>query len=57
MFCQNQPVVSPISGMTLVVLMMTPANSGSITAHRNGLVRAQAEHNSSQPAVGSAHRA
>ncbi|KAG1438490.1 hypothetical protein G6F55_013935 [Rhizopus delemar] len=57
MFCQNQPVVRPISGMTWVVLMMTPANSGSITAHRNGLVRARAEHNSSQPAVGSAHRA
>jgi len=42
--------------MTLVVETMIPANSGSITAHRNGLDLAQAEHSSSQPAVGSAHR-
>ncbi len=57
MFCQNQPVVRPNSGMILVVLTMTPANSGSITAHRNGLLLAQAEHSSSQPAVGRAHSA
>src|SRR5688500_2141967 len=33
------------------------ANSGIITAHRNGLLRAQAEHSSSQPIAGSAQTA
>ena len=34
-----------------------PANTGIMIAHRNGLLRAQAEHSSSQPTVGSAHNA
>src|SRR6478736_9857709 len=35
----------------------TPAKIGSMTAHRNGLERAKLEHSSSQPMVGSAHKA
>ena len=38
-------------------LTKMPANSGTMIAHRNGLLRAHAEQNSSQPTVGSAHSA
>ncbi len=54
---QNQPLLRPDSFIRSNQLTMTPANTGSITAHRNGLLLAQAEHSISQPAVGSAHSA
>src|SRR3546814_16668955 len=34
-----------------------PVNSGTMIAHRNGLLWDHAEHSSSQPTVGNAHRA
>src|SRR3954462_3265586 len=54
---QNQPLVSDIACMTRTHQTRKPVTIGSITAHRNGLERAKLEHSSSQPIVGSAHKA
>ncbi|MNV84520.1 hypothetical protein D3C71_1783990 [compost metagenome] len=51
---QIQPSGSFTPGIAPRMLIMVQASSGSITAHRNGLVRTSAEQNISQPTVGKA---
>jgi hypothetical protein len=57
MFCQNQPDSRLNTFIRSNQLTKMPLNTGIMIAHRNGLLFAQAEHSSSQPAVGSAHSA
>ena len=57
MFFQNQPLSRSNRFMMSNQLMKMPENTGSMIAHRNGLLFDQAEHSSSQPTVGSAHSA
>lgn len=52
---QIQPIGSDTPGIAERMLSITQASSGNSTAHRNGLLLAQAEQNISQPTVGSAH--
>ena len=56
-FFQNQSTPGSKACIRSNQLTKMPANTGIMIAHRNGLLRAQAEHSSSQPTVGSAHSA
>src|SRR5690606_16559243 len=57
MLVQNQLVSRLNSRITLNRLTNTPDRIGTSSAHRNGTLRAQAEHSISQPTVGSAQSA
>src|SRR5690606_652771 len=54
---QNQDASRPDISMILAIETNTPASTGTSSAHRNGTLRAQAEHSISQPTVGNAHSA
>ena len=55
MFFQNHADSRLKACITSNQMTKMPANTGIMIAHRNGLLRAQAEHIISQPTVGSAH--
>src|SRR5690348_1552518 len=57
MFFQYQPSSRWNTFIRLNQLMRMPENTGIRIAHRNGLLRAQAEHSISQPTAGRAHSA
>src|SRR5690606_987373 len=57
MLVQNHEASRLNRSISLNQLTSTPATTGTITAQRNGALRAHTEQSSSQPTVGSAHRA